>query len=1374
MEKKIINNQNQINQSQIIDEKDYEIYVSNQSKEGFDDLHYFNWCQQTAFKYWQAMQQSLNQKDSNGYLKNGRKWQDFFFDNGNGINFDGVNKVDLSVPIPANLNYTNIFREFYWSVCENMRLFADDVSYYLWLRIYKKHIESKLEAQKFNDISELKNKLDNAFKDKDNVSWQNFIEKLKESRITFANIYDETHTQELFKSFNKLYKSMPNNIQKLCVNIGKERFLLLLRSLYANFLDFNGKEHEFQNDINLDDKIINKNILEARKQVKLCSALYKLFIKDKIEYWKLDNGKIACLRNNDLLKYAQESKDGSFYSNDVKMRTGWNNLQNKPLGKLDEKVRNVTWMNYANWDFQDFDGINGRLPGYYDRNENFIEGEWRWFSEQFDVMINYYDSDVNDLCDWIHTNQDINRKLSMPLVGNKNLGSSCYFNAANVSELGNPINLMFNFKLGHAVLISKDSKSNLSSYGKTNLFGKISDYADDFFVLNDIYKDSYAKFQDNDLKAKYNYNLSYVHYVRLIMDVHLLNIKSKSNTEVAISAKNLRESLKLADKQFDKNEANDSKDLLNFNHEWRHTLHTFDNGIIEPMGQNQTNCAVVRNNFLNFYFVNNRSYISSSMYGVTVRSIICKDNHQSYGAQIDNPYNSLDVLISYKQNFIRLRTKGQTPMLTLWELLNNFNQPQKLTGNNQSFCSPCKKLVDATQNSISYNIFEHKSHVTLHINRGKNKINHANVAVPEIVKSGSNYFCLSSIVEHRGSSGESGHYLCFLNCYADGWNFYDDSSVTHQPNGFGDVFQNTYTLNNSSIGHVYQYTKIGPTEYLYLKNNEVIAIPSKNGKNNKFIRGAEAHCLRRAIKYFCQSHNDGNDIDIYESNGNRIKSELAKIVVYQYTDGKDKNKLVTVTLLDYFQYMELNLIFPYIFQLYERNWDTWNQYEVNHEKLEPEPLCSSYEYGLCCLLIGKWNKQNFQLTPVQESVYDAINKKIPSLQINNLSQLAFNSANQSNNIKINDNSNTIKQEKNFTSNSQNKINVANNININDKFSANNQDKINQINNVIGVKDKNGNESEIVTENKIQKETNQAINNINETVYIKSENASKNFNTNGTNKNEIFTEIDIQTIENKNFKVNNSKTENRENQKMNNDNNRKTEIEIPDDKHNLSEKKQENENSVVKEEIKTNANEIIENENKKDMSKIFEQNKSNDKKTNIVNKIKQINLEKQDTNKQQFQDNNSKHIDDRNNDIVTDEMKEINSSNTKPSTRQIQNKNAEHDKNKINTSNPTLERNKKTAIALIIIGAVLLVPAIIVLLYEIYVAAIILLSISFVVAVIGIIFMIKVHFMKNNSELKKLSEQPGIDHDKTLTQYAQTQIIGPHQQVISNSHENILN
>ena len=78
---------------------------------------------------------------------------------------------------------------------------------------------------------------------------------------------------------------------------------------------------------------------------------------------------------------------------------------------------------------------------------------------------------------------------------------------------------------------------------------------------------------------------------------------------------------------------------------------------------------------------------------------------------------------------------------------------------------------------------------------------------------------------------------------------------------------------------------------------------------------------------------------------------------------------------------------------------------------------------------------------------------------------------------------TIKQEKNFTSNSQNKINVANNININDKFSANNQYKINQINNVIGVKDKNGNESEIVTENKIQKETNQAINNINKGISL---------------------------------------------------------------------------------------------------------------------------------------------------------------------------------------------------------------------------------------------------------------------------------------------------
>ena len=1302
MENKIIDNQNQI-----INEKDYEIYVSNQSKPGFDDLHYFNWCQQIAFKYWQPMQQCKQCNEWNGYQKNGRKWQDFFCDNGNGITLDGSNNMDLSIQIPQTLCDINVFKQFYWSVCENMRLFADDVSYYLWLRVYKKHIASKLKTQKFNDISELKNELDNVFKNKGSSHWQNFIEKLKESRITFANIYDETRTQELFKSFNNLYKSMPNNIQKLCVNIGKERFLLLLKSLYANFLDFNGKEHEFQNDINLDDKIINKNILEARKQVKLCSALYELFIKDRIESWGLDNGKIAWLRNHDLLEYAQKPKDGLVYDNDVKMRTGWNNLQGKSLGKLNANVRNVTWMNYANWDFQDFDGINGRLPGYYDRNENFIEGEWRWFSEQFDVMINYYDSDVNDLCDWIHTNQDINRKLSMPLVGNKNLGSSCYFNAANVSELGNPINLMFNFKLGHAVLISKDSKSNLNSYGKTNWLDTISYYADNFFVLNDIYKDSYAKFQDNDLKAKYNYNynLSYVCYVRLIMDVHLLNIKSNLRAKVAIMAKNLRDSLRQADQQFDKNEANDSKDLLNFNHELRHTLHTFDNGIIEPMGQNQTNCAVVRNNFLNFRFVNDRSYISSSMYGVAVRSIICKDNHQSYGAQIDNPYNALDVLISYKQNFTCLRTKGQTPMLTLWELLSNFNQSQKLTGDNRYFCSPCKKLVDATQNNISYNIFEHRSHVTLHINRGKNKINHANVAVPEIVKSGSNYFCLSSVVEHRGSSGESGHYLCFLNCYADGWNFYNDSSVTHQPNGFGDVFQNTYTLNNSSIGHVYQYTKIGPTEYLYLKNNETIAIPSKNGKNNKIISGAEAHCLRRAIKYFCQSHNDGNDIDIYESNGNRIKSELAKIVVYQYPDGKNKNKLVTVTLLDYFQYMELNLIFPYIFQLYKRNWDTWNYFEVNHEKLQPEYLNSSYEYNLCYSLIEKWNNKNSPLDPIQQTVYDAINKKIPSLQINNFSQPAFNSTNQINNIKINGNLNAIEQEKNLASdNIQNEIIIKNNIDNN--VHVNNQEKTNQIREVINEKNENGNEGEMV-------------NDINRIVDIQNENGAKNSDTNENIKNEILTETEfkIQTEGKKESQPDNNKTESRAKLEISDNNNIKrikSEIEIHNDKYNLSENQSENENIVIKEKI-TTEDQTNENENKGDNSKFkFEHNNVNDN-------------------------------------IVTDEIKEINLSNAKPSTQQIQNENKERDKNKINASNSTLERNKKIAKALIIIGAILLISAIIVLLCKIYLATIILSLIGFVVAGIGIIFMIKVHFMKNNSELEKLSEQSDIDHSKTLFQ-----------------------
>ncbi len=1298
MENKIIFNQNQI-----INEKDYEIYVSNQSKPGFYDLHYFDWCEkqankycQNAFYYW-----NLNKRQQNeDQQRNLRKQQNFLLNNGNGINFDGFNNVDLSVSIPANLNYKNIFKEFYWSVCENMRLFANDVVYYLWLRIYKKHIQSKLNAQEFNHISGLKNGLDNAFKD--NVSWQNFIEKLKESHIAFANIYDETRTQELFKSFDELYKSIPKEIQMFCKNIGKERFLLLLKSIYAKFLDFNGKEHNFQKDIDWEDNVINEKILNTRKQVQLCSALYKLFIKDKIEYWGLDNGKIARLRNNDLLKYAQKPQDGLVYNDYVKMRTGWNNLKDKPLGKLDANIRNVTWMNYANWDFQDFDGINGRLPGYYDRNGNFIEGEWYWFSGQFDVMINYYDSDVNDLCDWIHENNDANRKLSMPLVGNNNLGSSCYFNAANVSELGNPINLMFNFKLGHAVLIKRDQKSN---------FTLKSPYQDDFFVLNDIYQDSYTKFQDNDLKAKYNYNLSYVCYVRLIMDVHLLNIKSNLSAIVAISATNLRESLKQADSQFNENKADDSKDLLNFNHELRHTLHTFDNGIIEPMGQGQTNYAVVRNNFLNFRFVNDRSYISSSMYGVNVTSITSERcQHRTYGAQIDNPYNSLSVLVSCEKKFIRLQTGGETPMLTIYELLSNFNQPQKLTGNNKCFCSPCNTFVDTTQNNISYNIFEHRSHVTLHINRGKNKINHANVAVPEIVKSGSNYFCLSSVVEHSGNSGESGHYLCFLNCYADGWNFYNDSNVTHQPNGFGDVFQNTYTSNNSKIGHVYQYTKIGPTEYLYLKNNETIAIPDKNEKNNKIISGAEAHCLQRAIKYFCQSHNDGNDINIYESKEDKIKSELEKVMVYKYADSKDKNKLVSVTLWDYFQDMELKLIFPYIFQLYKRNWDTWNYYDVNHEKLEPESLVSSYECSLCCLLIWKWNNLNVQLGSVQQTVYDAINKKIPSLQINNFSQLSFNSTNQTNNIKIDSNSNTIQKEKDLSSDRiQNKNTIKNDINNN--FQADNHDKTNQIENVIGEKDKNGNESEIIIKSKITQKTNPKTVNLNKINDVQNRNEIKNFNINESNKNEIFTEAEIKIGNKKEFLFNDGKTGSRENMEISDDNNIKPKIETHGDKH--------NKDNVMKEEI--NTNEIIENKNKEDNSEInFEQNDKIDKKN-------------------------------KNGIAITDEYETNRIGKKNSIEKQFQNENNKRNENKINTPDSTLERNKKIAKALIIIGAIFLIAAIVVLLCKIYLAVIIFSFVGFVVAGIGIILVIKISCMQNTFKLKKLNNSYKHSNEKMITQ-----------------------
>ena len=1425
-----MNNQNQINQNQIIDEKNYEIYISNKSEPGFDDLHYFNWCQQIAWKYWQPMQQCNQHNDWNGYQKNGRKWQDFFFDNGNGINFDGVNKVDLSVPIPANLNYTNIFREFYWSVCENMRLFANDVVYYLWLRIYKKHIASKLKSQKFNNISELKDGLDNAFKN--NISWQNFIEKLKESRITFANIYDETHTQELFKLFDELNKSMPKEIQMFCKSIGKERFLLLLKSIYAKFLDFDGKEHDFQNDINSDDKTINKKILEARKQVKLCSALYKLFIKDKIEHWGLDNRKIAWLRNNDLLKYAQKPKDNLFYNDFVKMRTGWNNLKGKPLGKLNENIRNVTWMNYANWDSQDFDGINGRLPGYYDRNGNFVEGEWRWFSQQFDVMINYYDSDVNDLCDWIHPNNNPNRKLSMPLVGNANLGSSCYFNAANVSELGNPINLMFNFKLGRAILIQKDSKSNINLYGHSNFTNQIAYFDDDFFKLDTIYENIKTN-ADNDEKNKYNYNLSYIRYVRLVMDVHLFNIKSNSNQNIAIQPTNLRDSLRKANQQFSENKANDSVDLLRFNYEKKNELNAFNNGIIEPMRPDQTSSLVTKNNFLDFNFINDRSYICSSMYGVLptlTTGEICK--HQTYGAGFDVPYNAFNVVISDKKNFTRLQTKGKTPMLTLWELLNNFSSSEKLTGDNQFCCNQCPgetpgtfgKLVDATIENISYNIFEHKSHATLNVDRKKNKIDRANVAVPEIVKSGSNYFCLSSVIEHAGSSsilnGATAHFTCFLNCYADGWNFYNDSYITDQPNGFGDVFQNTYTSDNSRIGHVYQYTQIGPTEYLYLKNNETIAIPfkfSKNGKNNRFIHGAEAHCLRRAIKYFCQPNDDDTDIDIYESSENKIKSELERIVVYKYPNSEDKNKFTSVTLWDYFQDMDSSLIFPYIFQLYKRNWDTGNYYELNHEKLKPEDLADSYEYYLCCLLIGKWNNQNFQLNPIQQTVYDAINKRIPSLQINS--------------IQMNNSLNTIKKEENIAPNMiQNSINNIEKNNLSNADRSNTNQMTNQINNISNIKNKNELEAPRVGKNENNKIKNQ---NINTDTMDKTKKEIK-IGLNNTNHNDlieqknIVNKIDIAENKNKNEdnKPINEKIENKDLIKIQDmDNN----VKIGDNGKiniDIKDKIQDNKNKLCKDDDIKERNKEVTQENiisTKQQNKIIvdEDNKNKISTSNIKinsnsniikpeknftsNEIQNEIMIQNDINNG-FQVNNQNEIADNVVDVKNEnkhkskifiqikiqrETNEITNKSDSNSSNDIKPKdsnenensknrqkselglgNAEIEKNikteetdnkvttkqantnnEIHIFNSTLRRNKNIAKALIIIGIIFLIAAIIVLLCKIYLATIILSPIGFIAAAIGIILIIKYCLMETNSDLTKLGKNNNATLDeKTIVRY----------------------
>ncbi|MBQ9491804.1 MAG: hypothetical protein IJU86_03430, partial [Firmicutes bacterium] len=445
-------------------------------------------------------------------------------------------------------------------------------------------------------------------------------------------------------------------------------------------------------------------------------------------------------------------------------------------------------------------------------------------------------------------------------------------------------------------------------------------------------------------------------------------------------------------------------------------------------------------------------------------------------------------------------------------------------------------------------------------------------------------------------------------------------------------------------------------------------------------------------------------------------------------------------LWDYFQDMELNLIFPYIFQLYKRNWDTWNYFEVNHERLQPESLVNSYECSLCCLLIGKWNNQNFSLDPVQQTVYDAINQKILSLQINNFSQPAFNLTNQINNIKINGNLNAIEQEKNLASdNIQNEIIIKNNIDNN--VHVNNQEKTNQIREVMNEKNENGNEGEIIIENKIQQETKQAVHDINKIVDIQNENGAKNSDTNENIKKEILTETEfkIQTEGKKEYQPDNNKTESRAKLEISDNNNIKrikSEIEIHNDKYNLSENQSENENIVIKEKI-TTEDQTNENENKGDNSKFkFEHNNVNDN-------------------------------------IVTDEIKEINLINTKLSTQKIQNENNERKQNKINASNSTLERNKKIAKALIIIGAILLISAIIVLLCKIYLATIILSLIGFVVAGIGIVFMIKVHFMKNNSELEKLSEQSDLDLGKTLSQPAK-QMLENEQFVLRTQPPKVIN